>query len=702
MALAHSPTENHPEGQSLEEHLRLVSEMASCFAAKFGGSDAGRYVGALHDVGKYAEAFQRRLGGEKIQVDHATAGAYQAYLDKSPAAAFAIMGHHSGLPDRGSKVDDEVTYLGRLRRFRESGSSTYVDRYAPPAAPIVFPREPVEFYFYTRFLFSALVDADWTDTGRYFGNAETAGEDRYAPLNQLEEKLDAYLASFPPPVTEINIRRNRIREAALGHAADSPGLFSLTVPTGGGKTLTSMAFALRHAVKHGLEHIIYVIPYCSILEQTGKIFRDIFGDENVLLHYSTAEYSAKAEEDPNAFVSETWDAPIILTTSVQFFESLFASRPSPSRKLHRICRSVLIFDEVQMLPIPYSKPCVYAICQLVQHFGSTALLCTATQPSLLPLIHEASPGLAPTELCPVEEQQADCFRRVKYCFEGKIGDEELAHRIENERQALCIVNNRNEAQTLYRLLHDEDAFCLTTLLTPHDRKLALGKIRERLRQGEPCRVFSTSLVEAGVDLDFPCVYRALAGLDSIIQAGGRCNREGKRDADMSIVHVFEAEGSAPASLGKNIASASRTIRQFPDDPTSSCAVSAYFDFLFYHLKSEQELDQKEILASIQSLNFRTVSERFRMIDDGGAETLYIPGDGGDPYIEALRSEHPSSGILRRAAEYAVSLPKKWMAELIGRGGAERIYENGAILLDTTCYNCVTGFKNDFDPQAIFL
>ena len=457
-ALAHSPTERHPEGQPLEEHLRLVSEMASEFAEKFGGGVAGRYVGALHDLGKYAEAFQRRLAGDKTQVDHATAGAYQAYLDRSPAAALAIMGHHSGLPDKGTAIDEDTTYYGRLNRFRKSGSPTYMDRFAPPTIPSTFPRDPIDFYFYTRFLFSALVDADWTDTSRYFGDEEASGDDRCASLQQLEEKINAYFASFPVSEAEINIRRNRIREATLHHATDAPGLFSLTVPTGGGKTLTSMAFALRHAVEHDLEHIIYVIPYCSILEQTGKIFREIFGEENVLLHYSTAEYSASTEDDPNAFVSETWDKPIILTTSVQFFESLFASRPSPSRKLHRICRSVLIFDEVQMLPVPYSKPCVHAICRLVRHFGCTAVLCTATQPSLLPLIEEASSGLIPTELCPPEEQQAECFRRVTYRFEGKIGDEELAQRIGDERQALCIVNNRSEAQTLYRLLDDETAF----------------------------------------------------------------------------------------------------------------------------------------------------------------------------------------------------------------------------------------------------
>lgn len=705
--LAHSPTDSHPEGQPLREHLNEVASMASQFAEKFGAGEEGFFAGMLHDIGKYTKEFQRRLAGSTERVDHATAGACEAAKQKANAAAFAIAGHHGGLPDLGSKFD-ERSLSGRMsREYRETlpDYSVFQEEITLPPAPAVLPPD-WDFFFHTKMLFSCLVDADWSDTSRYYGEAPEE-EHTYATLGELNARLDAHLAGFAEDGKAIHILRNRIRHGVLDHSDDPPGLFSLTVPTGGGKTLASMAFALKHALRHGLERIVYVIPYCSILEQTADVFRKCFGAENLCLHYSTAEMKAsEAEEkaDPNAPVSERWDAPIVLTTSVQFFESLYANKPARCRKLHHLAKSVLIFDEAQMLPLPYLSPCVFAICQLVKNFGSTALLCTATQPSLGRLIEKYLPGQRVTELCPDREEMAERFRRVTYRMEeGVFSDEALLSQLSEEARVLAVVNNRRQAQTLYEGLEKEGRFCLTTYLTPHDRKAALAEIKRRLNAKEVCRVVSTSLIEAGVDLDFPTVWRALAGLDSIVQAGGRCNREGKEAVEKSIVHIFKSEAKAPRSLGQNISAAERTMRNHPEDPAGSSAMSAYFDFLFEVLKGEEGKDRKAIMDEVQKFAYETIAREFHIIEEEGSGLLYIREEGGDAVIDELEKGPPyTRSLLREAALFAVSLPKETIDSLIGRGKAKPLFENGALLLDSACYSETLGFLATEEDKAIFI
>ena len=695
---AHSPSDVHPDGQLLLEHLQNVSALAAHFAAGFGAAAEGAYAGMLHDIGKYSDVFQRRLGGAPVQADHATAGATAAYDARVAPTAFAVAGHHAGLPDLGTRYDTDTTLLGRMSaayRATLPDFSAYrqeVTLPPPPPSP-PFRTSPEAMYAYTQMLFSCLVDADWSDTG-----GET--EIHYASIDTLAARLDAHFAGFAER-GELDRLRNGIRAAVLGHADARQGLFSLTVPTGGGKTLTSMAFALRHAQVHGMERVIYVIPYCSILEQTAKIFKAVFGAENVRLHYSAAELRAEGDADPNAFVSERWDAPIILTTAVQFFESLYSAKPSRVRKMHHVCGSVIVFDEAQMLPTAYLRPCVSGICTLTEHFGCTAVLCTATQPSLDRLIAEFAPSADLLELCPPVYADAEVFRRVTYRFEGSLSDDALVALLRDTPRVLCIVNNRAEAQALYAALPQEGSYCLTTLLTPHDRTAALEAIRQRLSEGKVCRVVSTSLVEAGVDLDFPCVYRAIAGLDSIVQAGGRCNREGRGAAADSVVHVFVPEASAPRRLAQNIAAAERTISAHPDAIASAAAVRDYFDFLLYTLKDAQALDRKAILDGVRKLAFRTVSDAFRLIDGEADVNLYIPGDGGDAYLSRLRDGERSRALFRAAAPFAVALPQHTAAELIARGKAETLCENGAILLDSDCYNSETGFTLSEATKANF-
>ena len=688
--LAHSPTETHPDGQPLLKHLQNVSALAAEAAAKFNAEATGAYCGLLHDIGKYSDAFQRHLAGDRTPVDHSTAGACVANDRRAFAAAVAIIGHHAGLPDLGSPhCPAPATYFGRLSdegRARLEDCSAYAQEVQLPPAPSALPNDFVDAYFYIKLLFSALVDADWTDTGVYFSKDQPP---HYDTLDILAERLRRYFDSLGAPQNELNRLRTDIREALLSHAEDAPGLFTLTVPTGGGKTLASVAFALRHALANHLDRIIYVIPYCSILEQTGAVFRSIFGQENVLLHYSGAEFDTDSD-DPKAYLSENWDAPIILTTAVQFFESVYANKPSRARKIHRATRSVIIFDEAQMLPTPLVEPCVCAIAKFITEGHASAVLCTATQPSLQRIFEKYLPGGSPTELCPQALREAEVFRRVCYQMEGPLSDADLAARVAAEPQALCILNNRAEAQRLYSLVPGDGVYCLTTWLTPNDRHRILCEIRERLASGKRCTVFATSLVEAGVDLDFPVVWRALAGLDSVIQAGGRCNREGKRPRRASVVHVFIPEASSPSSLQKNIGAAMHVFTH-ENDLSSETAIAAYYKFLFYTLKAPGELDEKDIIKNVRKLNFRTVSDRFHMIDDGGAVTVYIPGAATEAVDAVARGELTRS-ILRRAARDAVSVPRRLAAEAEKLGRIRRITENGYLLTDPAAYDPKIGFQ----------
>lgn len=697
--LAHSPTERHPEGQSLLTHLQNVSALAAEAATKFDAEATGAYCGLLHDIGKYSSAFQRHLEGDRSQVDHSTAGACVAHDNNAFAAAISIMGHHAGLPDLGSPYcPDPATYFGRLSaegRARLEDYSAYAREVQLLPAPNALPEDPIDAYFYIKLLFSALVDADWTDTGTYFSGDKPP---HYDSLDVLAERLDRYLAGFGTPQNELNRLRTDIREALLLHAENPTGLFTLTVPTGGGKTLASVAFALRHALVNHLDRIIYVIPYCSILEQTGAIFRSVFGQKNVLLHYSGAEFDTDSD-DPNAFLSENWDAPIILTTAVQFFESIYANKPSHVRKIHRATRSVIIFDEAQMLPTPLVKPCVCAITEFVTKGHASAVLCTATQPSLQRILEEYLPGVAPTELCPAFLRDADVFRRVQYRMEGSLSDTDLAARVTAEPQALCILNNRAEAQKLFALAGGEGVYRLTTWLTPNDRHRILCEIRERLASGKRCTVFATSLVEAGVDLDFPVVWRALAGLDSIVQAGGRCNREGKRQRETSIVHVFIPEASSPPSLQKNIG-ATTYVLSHEEDLSSETAIATYYHYLFYTLKDPRELDEKDIIKNVRNLNFRTVSDWFHMIDDGGAVTVYIPGAANEA-IDAVARGELTRSTLRRAAQDAVSVPRRLAAEAEKLGRIRRITESGYLLTDPAAYDPKTGFQTNYQTADYY-
>lgn len=704
MKLAHKRTNDDGsiENQSIFDHCSNVAALAEAFASEFHAASLAWYTGMLHDVGKYSDAFQRRINGSGERVDHSTAGAQAAWNSKTPAgimAAFCIGGHHSGLPDLGSRYDDASmgTLFGKLSRTPEAYDA-YLQEFSvdTPQMPD-WAAHGYHSYFFTKMLFSSLVDADYLDTEAFMSNGAVS-RSQGEPLADLSVKLDRYIAPWKNPISELNQKRSEIMEAVTSKSMEARGLFSLTVPTGGGKTVTSVAFALRHALANGMRRIIYVIPYTSIIEQTQKVFEAVFGESNVVAHFSNVEYahSESDMEDYRYLATENWDAPIILTTSVQFFESLYGNRPSKCRKLHNIANSVLIFDEAQMLPVPFMRPCVLAIAQMVQNYRCSAVLCTATQPALNPILRELAPKLQITELCPDSFFSDPVFTRVQYRQVGQLSDEELAARVSSGPQVLCIVNSRKQAQELYRMLPENGRFHLSTWMTPAHRRRTLDIIRKRLLAGHACRVISTSLIEAGVDIDFPVVYRALAGLDSILQAGGRCNREGKRKPDESIVNIFEMEHKSFGAIEQNCTAAQRTLSR-QADPSSKESIRSYFDFLLYTLKNKPALDQKRILEEMQKLSFETVAREFRMID-GADYTIYIPCEESETLLKSLKAFGPSRELLRKLGQYAVNVFERQFRMMLENGVTEQISENTAILLDRSKYSEETGLRADANQQ----
>ncbi|QTE68077.1 CRISPR-associated helicase Cas3' [Clostridiales bacterium] len=705
--LAHSATNETPEGQKLVVHLKNVAHLTGIFCSSFGIKDAGEICGMFHDIGKYSQAFQARLNGSNNKVDHSTAGAFELFKANNIPAAICIAGHHGGLTDLGTRNDMEGTFMARINHAKAGELEEYNAWHQEIESPETFHYPDLtglDYYYLIRMMFSSLTDADWLDTEAYFSGCSYAIPE--ANMNDLKRKLDLYVEKWWDAKEDINIRRCKILRAAMDAGSWTPGLFSMAVPTGGGKTISSMAFALNHAAVHNKRRIIYVIPYCSILEQTQGVFEEVFGRDQITAHYSGAEYQRgenDSDNDKKAFAVENWEAPIILTTAVQFFESLYAAQPGKSRKIHNIANSVIIFDEAQMLPVPLLEACISGICQLVQHFKCSAVLCTATQPAIGPLIKKYAEDAEIRELCPEPEQMYEAFRRVHYKDEGYLPDEQLIERVKGTQQVLCVVNSRRQAQSLYSLLETEEGtFHLSTMMTPYDRKEKLRLIRERLKNGETCRVISTSLIEAGVDVDFPVVWRALAGLDSIVQTGGRCNREGKRSAENSIVHVFRTEDKAPKMLEQNIAATERILRCY-EQIDSPDAIHEYFQFLLYTLKDEKQLDEKGILHDAEKLMFETVARHFRMIE-GAGYTIYIPISEGKALAQRLREEGPSRTILQKLGQYSVSVYHQYFEQLERKGMIDKITDTSGILTDISIYSQETGlpFTVSEQDQAIFI
>jgi len=684
------------EKQLVIDHLSETAYLAHSNAAPWGAAFAYT-CGLVHDIGKYSQAFQTRINGGTQRVDHSTAGGQLLYeignkSKLSLLAAYCVMGHHSGLPNGGSysqDVGDEPTLYGRLNRHIEDYSTYKNELTISPFEQFNHKwQDGFDVAFFIRMAFSALVDADWLNTEKFceYQNAPRGG---FSPLATLCEKLASQTTLFlnsKGEIGDLNRRRNELLKNCLAASKLPSGLFTLTAPTGSGKTIASLAFALNHAVRYGKQHIIYIVPYNTIIEQNAAVFEKMLGVESILRHNCDVAYDGDEEEYVRKRNSvENWDYPLIVTSNVQFFESLFANKPSKCRKLHNIANSVLIFDEAQMIPVPYLIPCVRAIKTLVTQYNCSAVLATATQSSL-------DKFFAPLILTEITEKPEDLFislrrAQIKWMGNEPQTDDALTDKLLVHKQVLCIVNTRRHAQILFEHMYkitSEGTFHLSTTMFPAHRKRVLDIIRGRLKNGLVCRVISTSLVEAGVDLDFESVYREMAGLDSIVQAAGRCNREGKRKLEESVVYVFNSSGHrSPRMIQPNIGACGQVIRKY-DDLASLDAIKAYFNQLHYNIGDEQ-LDLKHIVQMFidgvkagLSFPFEEVAKTFKLINDATQQTIYILHEA--PELEArLRSGERNLELFRALGIYGVSLFEKDMKELVALGAVERLDESVLLL-----------------------
>ncbi len=682
------------EWEPLAEHLAAVAERAAAFADLFGAGEMGRILGLLHDVGKASARFGAYLHGAAASTDHSTAGArlaverYGKPLGK--LLAYIVAGHHAGLADGtggdGASLAERLTK--RIEPFdRWTEAATLPATLPLPDLRVRPGRQGFQLAFFTRMLFSCLVDADFLETERF---VQGAGREAWPALAVLKPRLDAHLAvkRQQAAASEVNRQRARILDHVRGNAALPPGLFSLTVPTGGGKTLTSLAFALDHAAAHGLRRVVYVIPFTSIVEQTADVFRSVFGEEAVLEHHSAFDTGPLRQDLENEErrtgeprqrqAAENWDAPVVVTTAVQLFESLYAARPARCRKLHNLAGSVIVLDEAQTLPLHLLKPCVAALDELARNYRASVVLMTATQPALSE--PELKGGLDDVrELAPRGLDRLPAFQRVDVAHAGVLDDAALAERLQVASQVLCIVNTRRHARELYEAIRgQEGAFHLSTLMCAVHRREVLATIRRRLKGGQPVRLVSTSLIEAGVDVSFPLVLRAEAGLDQIAQAAGRCNREGELPGRGQVV-VFASPDHAPVpELAQRAAAARAALRRY-GDPLTSEAIRHFFKEL-YDLKGQAVMDHKRLLelgeegAPRFDFPFATLAKCFQMIESAMVPILIPRDDHAKGLLEEL--EHaPFIGRAARGLQpYIAQVPRIVRGSLLAAGAARAIRE----------------------------
>jgi len=675
---------NENECQKLVEHLNNTAFYAMKRAEFFEASEAAYVIGLLHDIGKYSDGFQAKIKGKvNISVPHAMAGAFilnNNYDLLSKYYGIAIASHHTGLSDYGTLVDkDNNTYCGKLNNHKPL-NLIYENEVLLPAKishkrlKLSIGYEAFQFSMYLRMLFSVLVDSDFTDTEEFC--TDTKRNTNYTCIEEIYNNL---MDNMPQNTGgKVNTVRAEILNDCLAKAENPQGLFSLCVPTGGGKTLSSLAFALKHAQKHGLRRVIYVIPYTSIIEQNAEVFREKVGAENVLEHHSGFEIDS--EDFKARWASENWDIPIIVTTNVQFFESLFAAKTTKSRKIHNITKSVVIFDEAQMLPGDYLSPCMAIISELITNYGVTAVLCSATQP----LVHKYMyKNIKQTEIISNHTDLASKLKRVNFNFAGKKSDDEIILEIANQHSVLLIVNSRKHAFSLYEktksFISQNGLFYLSTLLTPADRTAKINEIKRRLATGEPVVVISTQLLEAGVDVDFPVVYRSLAGIDSIIQAGGRANREGKL-ADLGKVIIFEpTESPIPRSLQLYASCGKEVIECLNQDAVELAGITKYFELLNHALERDGIRDMKGILnefeinrcGEIVKMNFATAAKNFNLIDNN-THNIVIPCNKNLGLIKKLRNEGSSRKLLRKLQKYSINIYDNEFIQLQTDNALEKI------------------------------
>ncbi len=724
----------------LAEHLHAVAALASLFAREFKGADWAHLAGLWHDLGKYRPRFQRyirhasgfeadaHIKGEAGKAPHSTAGAMLAcerFKSAGRVLAYLIAGHHAGLHDWFGGLECRLESQDSVDELKESLSEhppqDILDHGAFVADLRQIPGGKDGFALWVRMLFSCLVDADFLDTEAYMDEKKSARRNGWPAIADLIGSFEQYIdrISHEAAPTPVNRLRADILRQCRDKALDAPGLFSLDVPTGGGKTLSGLAFALEHARRHKKRRIIYVIPYTSIIEQTADIFRRIFGDA-VIEHHSNAEAGPDKEDHQSRLACENWDAPIVVTTNVQFFESLFAAKTSRCRKLHNIVDSVVVLDEAQLLPAEFLQPILDVLNLLTKHYGVTVVLSTATQPALATRKYfdnrNSMRGLDAREIISDPDALHRALERVNVRLPADWNTstswDALAEEMRAHDSLLAIVNRRQDARELWQRM-PEGTLHLSALMCGEHRSQTIRAIKARLKEGIPTRVVSTQLVEAGVDLDFPIVYRALAGLDSIAQAAGRCNREGRlaEQGKLGEVVVFvPPSGKLPDMIRKGVETTVTVLHGRPERPMSRACFADYFQRLYYACDLDrhqiiEDLKMNGTLASDVAVNFRTAAEKFRLIQDEDSVpvvVLYRGSAGNDDTVDmllnSLKKDGPQRWLMRKLQRYIVIIHRRVAMTLLAHGDIEERIPGLFVQVSDLLYDDRLGLSLDGRPS----
>lgn len=680
--------------QDNDAHCSGVAELAKRFASEFGMGDLGYIIGLYHDKGKESTQFQEYIQdvngipGHKRYTStgksHAFVGGLmikRLFRSLSPLLCNPVMGHHRGLYDYLDLEEEE-------RKVMPPEIGIPTEYPSNPVLPPWFAPSQIQendFHHIERMLYSCLVDADYLDTEQFMQPVQSALRCTRTKLSSLSSKLEAYLSRFENPTSEVNKIRTEVLHTCLQAADGEPGFYSLTVPTGGGKTLSSLAWAFRHAAKHRKNRIIIAIPYTSIIVQTAAVLRGIFGEENVLEHHSHIDPDEIKDEllsNKMKLATENWDYPIVVTTNVQLFESMFSNRPSDCRKLHHICNSVLILDEVQTLPIGLLQPIIDSLNTYQRLFGLSVLFITASQPILAGNHYGCNPSVTlrglpkMKEIISHEAKLHQRLRRVEFAIDDQPHSyDEVAAKLSQHDRVLCIVNTRRDAREIFdRLPNEGIRIHLSRMMCPAHLASEIDKMKRALTDmNQPIvRVVSTQLIEAGVDIDFPVVYRQEAGLDSLLQAAGRCNREGK--SGIGITYVFSLLQEHPLPPGYiSQCNDARKNMVGTCDLFSPEAMSAYFQQLYSRVDSFDKKDMAYYLYHCRELMMETASQTFRMIDDTTIPVV-VPWGRGLELAERMKQEGPSYSLVKQLGQYSVSLRKHDFDQLYRDGLVEEFLD----------------------------
>lgn len=728
-------TREDGERQTVKAHLTGVSEKAEKFSVDL-LKPIAKKASLYHDIGKYALNFQKRLDNDKVKFSHAACGAleYKKFADKNdcfaPLMEYCIAGHHTGLMDGGTVADssDSPTLSGTLKRENEyTGESDYSayateiefatltqEERTPLYNELLSAKDPTElierYAFFTKYVFSCLTDADFLDTEIFCNKNVERGMS--GDFKMALEKLNRELSDMPSN-TPLRQARSRIQQQAFDNSVNKSHISILDMPTGSGKTLCSLKLALES----GKKRIIYVIPYTSIIEQTANKFEKMFGDVlHVLQHHSNYSYDGNTEEEKKTAeklkkTCENWDAPLIITTSVQFFQSIYHYKGSALRKLHNLRDSVIVFDEIHLIPTELLRPCLKAVGYITKYLNSEALFLSATMPDYSKLFDKFLPDVNYNKLV-TDRTNFKYFKKCEYKDMGRTTLETIAENASRCKNALIVVNTKKTAAELYYLVQGEK-YHLSANMTPAHRSRVIEVVRKKLENGEHITVVSTSLVEAGVDLDFNTVFRQLSGLDSILQAGGRCNREGK-DAK-GYVYVFDIDETyrKGSDLAMRINKTKGLLEKYQDITSYDC-IKEYYDGIFDFNQSriaensiakyneQSNSFDRQGLMSPYSIPFRSYAMQFEYIS---ADTISIVID--DPndqtcheLVETLRNGDMS--VRRALQKYSVSVYMNVFKDLYSQGVLKDHGTGIFILENQSYYNNETGLTTQAAMQDYFI